>query len=87
MKSDQPKPAHRGEITGGAEPEDSGPRQVIEQAASDIAHGLKDTDLHGIPSDVPGPVTADTPEAEVPPQGVGTRNYGEHQLGHKAPRK
>lgn len=68
------------------EAETSGPRQVIEQAASDIAHGLKDTDLHGIPSDVPGPAPApeDSPGAEVPAQGVDRTNYGEHQMGRKS---
>ncbi|WP_265942511.1 hypothetical protein [Dechloromonas sp. A34] len=35
--------------------ESKGPRQVIEQAARDISRGLRDTDLHGTPSNVPGP--------------------------------
>ena len=30
-------------------------RDVIEQAQKDISAGLKDTDLHGTPSNVPGP--------------------------------
>lgn len=49
-----------------------GPRQVIEQAARDIGRGLRDTDLHGTPSDVPGPGPApeDSPGADVPPDGV-----------------
>lgn len=49
-----------------------GPRQVIEQAARDIGRGLRDTDLHGIPSNVPGPGPAPehSPGAEVPPDGV-----------------
>jgi len=49
-----------------------GSRQVTEQAARDIARGLRDTDCHGTPSDVPGP-GADpehTPGADVPPGGV-----------------
>lgn len=31
----------------------SGPRGVIEQAARDIKEGRRDTDLRGIPNDVP----------------------------------
>lgn len=47
-----------------------GPRQVIEQAARDISRGLRDTDLHGTPSNVPGPGPApeDSPGAELPPE-------------------
>lgn len=49
-----------------------GPRQLIEQAARDIAHGLRDTDLHGTPSNVPGPGPApeNSPGTEVPPEGL-----------------
>lgn len=49
-----------------------GPRQVIEQAARDISRGLRDTDLHGIPSNVPGPgvLPERSPGAEVPASGV-----------------
>lgn len=45
-----------------------GPRQVIEQAASDISRGLVDTDRHGVPSDVPaqGPPPEESPGAELP---------------------
>lgn len=52
--------------------EASGPRQVIEQAARDISRGLRDTDLHGTPSNVPGPgpQPEHSPGAEVPPEGV-----------------
>lgn len=52
--------------------ETKGPRQVIEQAARDISRGLRDTDLHGTPSNVPGPGPApeNSPGAEVPPEGV-----------------
>lgn len=52
--------------------ESKGPRQVIEQAARDISRGLRDTDLHGTPSDVPGPgpTPEHSPGAEVPPEGV-----------------
>jgi hypothetical protein len=51
-----------------------GPRQVIEQAARDIERGLRDTDLHGTPSNVPGPGPAPerSPGAEVPPAGIDT---------------
>ena len=49
-----------------------GPRELIEQAARDISRGLRDTDQHGIPSNVPGPGIdpEHTPGAEVPPEGV-----------------
>lgn len=49
----------------------SGPRQVIEQAASDLSRGLVDTDRHGTPSDVPapGPTPEESPGAEVPDEG------------------
>lgn len=52
--------------------ETRGPRQVIEQAARDIRRGLRDTDLHGTPSNVPGPGPApeQSPGAEVPPDEV-----------------
>lgn len=52
--------------------ETTGPRDLIEQAARDIARGLRDTDRHGIPSDVPGPGPdpEQSPGAEVPPAGV-----------------
>lgn len=52
--------------------ESKGPRQVIEQAARDISRGLRDTDLHGTPSNVPGPGPnpEQSPGAEVPPEGV-----------------
>lgn len=56
-----------------------GPRQMIEQAASDIAHGLVDTDLHGHPSNVPGPVTGG-PQADVPPEGGNRRTYADSQI-------
>jgi hypothetical protein len=54
-----------------------GPRQVIEQAASDIAHGLRDTERRGIPSDVPGPGPAPehSPGASVPKDGVDVAGY------------
>lgn len=60
-----------GEHDGTKQPsgtQETGPREVIEQAARDIRRGLRDTDLHGIPTNVPGP-GADpehSPGAEVP---------------------
>lgn len=47
-------------------------REITEQAARDIARGLRDTDRKGIPSDVPGPGAHPerTPGADVPPEGV-----------------
>lgn len=68
----------------GEERKTLGPRLIIEQAASDIGHGLQDTDLHGIPSNVPGPGPApeNTPGAEVPPEGGDRRSYAEDQTGH-----
>ena len=58
-----------------------GPRQVIEQAASDIAHGLRDTERRGIPSDVPGPGPAPehSPGASVPEDGVDVAGYSKQQ--------
>jgi hypothetical protein len=54
------------------ESETTGPREVIKQAARDIHRGLLDTDLHGVPANVPGPHR--DPErsegAVVPPEGV-----------------
>lgn len=49
-----------------------GPREIITQAARDISRGLRDTDLHGTPSNVPGPGAQpeNSPGAEVPPDGV-----------------
>lgn len=63
-----PKPASTSEEAE----ETKGPRQVIEQAARDISRGLRDTDLHGIPSNVPGPGSQpeQSPGAEVPADGV-----------------
>jgi len=55
--------------------ETKGPRQVIEQAGRDISRGLRDTDLHGTPSNVPGPgpQPEQSPGAEVPPDGVNVK--------------
>lgn len=56
---------------------EKGPRQVIDQAASDIRRGLRDSERRGVPSDVPGPGAApqDSPGAEVPPEGVDGAGY------------
>lgn len=55
----------------------AGPREVIEQAVSDIRAGLIDTDRRRQPDDVPGPHIdpEHTPGAQVPPGRVG-RNKG-----------
>lgn len=51
-------------------------REVIEQASRDIGRGLRDTDQHGVPSDVPGPGAdpEQSPGADVPPEGVDVAN-------------
>jgi hypothetical protein len=52
------------------------PRQVIDQAASDITRGLRDTERRGIPSDVPaqGPKPENSPGGEVPAEGLDKRS-------------
>ena len=47
-------------------------RQVIEQAASDITRGLRDSERRGIPSDVPanGPAPENSPGGDVPAAGI-----------------
>lgn len=47
-------------------------RQVIEQAASDITRGLRDSERRGIPSDVPanGPTPENSPGGDVPAAGI-----------------
>jgi len=48
------------------------PRQVVEQAASDITRGLRDSERRGIPSDVPanGPAPEQSPGGDVPAAGI-----------------
>lgn len=48
------------------------PRQVVEQAASDITRGLRDSERRGIPSDVPapGPAPENSPGGEIPADGI-----------------
>lgn len=62
--------------------ETTGPREVIEQAARDISRGLRDTDLHGIPSNVPGPGPdpEHSPGADVPVDPAATAKPVKH--GH-----
>lgn len=57
---------------GSEVPAPAGPRDLTGQAARDIARGLRDTDRHGTPSDVPGPGPEPerSPGADVPPEGV-----------------
>lgn len=58
-------------------------REVIEQAARDISRGLRDTDQHGVPSDVPGPGVSpeESPGADVPPGGVDQEIAGRRRGG------
>ncbi|HJV24409.1 MAG TPA: hypothetical protein VJ673_01935 [Aromatoleum sp.] len=69
IRKDSSYPAPKGPE---ADKEDLGPRQVIEQAARDIHRGLRDTDRHGTPSDVPGPGVPpqQSPGAAVPEEGI-----------------
>ena len=64
-----------------------GPRQIVEQAASDIAHGLRDTERRGIPSDVPGPGPAPehSPGASVPEDGVDVAGYSKRSPAKRQP--
>ena len=51
-------PHERDEAPGTQPPESAetkGPRETIKQAEDDVNRGLRDTDLRGIPSNVPGP--------------------------------
>ena len=50
------QPPNGEEIKGPKGPK--GPRELIRQAEDDVNRGLRDTDLHGTPSDVPGPRTS-----------------------------
>lgn len=90
MKQHSKQQAGNGTATGTRDetlpPSDSqettGPREVIEQAARDIKRGLRDTDLHGIPSNVPGPGPdpEHSPGAEVPVDPAATAKPVKH--GH-----
>jgi len=78
-------PFERDEAPEKDEPDPNRQRQVIEQAARDIERGLRDTDRHGVPSDVPGPGVApeDSPGADVPPEGVDVPDRSPRQRGQK----
>ena len=67
--------------------DEEGPRQIVEQAASDIAHGLRDTERRGIPSDVPGPGPAPehSPGASVPEDGVDVAGYSKRSPAKQQP--
>ncbi|MCG2578728.1 hypothetical protein LZ012_17155 [Dechloromonas sp. XY25] len=54
-----------------------GPRQIIQQAARDVARGLQDTDLHGTSTNVPGPPPRQA-EPMVSPAG-NRRSYADDQ--------
>lgn len=56
-----------------------GPRLIIEQAGRDIAQGLEDSDLHGTPSNVPGPRPREAASADVPAEGGNRRSYSSAQ--------
>jgi hypothetical protein len=73
-----PLPHERDESADAEAPGSTGPREVIEQAARDIARGLKDTDRHGIPGDVPGPDASPerTPGAEGPADAPPSPSHG-----------
>lgn len=80
-----PLPFERDESPGKHEPDANRRREVIEQAGRDIERGLRDTDQHGVPSDVPGP-GADpekSPGADVPPGGVDVENPHGQPRGRK----
>lgn len=54
-------------------PPASGPRQVVEQAGSDVARGLIDSERRGVPNEVPDagrPQPEASPGSEVPPAGI-----------------
>ena len=46
-------------------------RDRIRQAESDVSRGLKDTDLHGTPTDVPGPAPDPQHSPGAKPSGKG----------------
>lgn len=67
------------------------PRQVVEQAASDITRGLRDTERRGTPSDVPapGPSPENSPGGKVPDAGIDRESTATHaeQMKKKDERK
>lgn len=66
-----------------------GPRQIIQQATRDITRGLVDTDLHGTPTNVPGPVSRRLRDKPMVSSGGDRRSYAEDQQdsGPKNPPK
>ena len=65
------------------------PRQVIEQAASDITRGLRDTERRGIPTDIPapGPSPENSPGGEVPAAGIDRNSTASRSEQMKKPGK
>lgn len=66
------------------------PRQVVEQAASDITRGLRDSERRGIPSDVPapGPAPENSPGGDAPAAGIDRKSTASRaeQMQKKAPK-
>lgn len=66
------------------------PRQVVEQAASDITRGLRDSERRGTPSDVPapGPAPENSPGGDVPAAGIDRKSTAPRaeQMQKKAPK-
>lgn len=56
-----------------------GPRQIIQQAARDIARGLEDTDRHGIPNNVPGPTSQQAAAEPMVAEAGNKRTYADDQ--------
>ena len=64
--------------TGPVDRKTLGPRRVIQQAARDVARGLEDTDQHGTPNNVPGPVSRQAAKPVVA-QGGDRSSYADDQ--------
>lgn len=63
------------------------PRQVVQQAASDITRGLRDSERRGIPSDVPapGPAPEESQGGEVPAAGIDRKSAASRSEQMKKP--
>lgn len=63
------------------------PRQVVEQAASDITRGLRDSERRGIPSDVPapGPSPEESQGGEIPAAGIDRKSTASRSEQMKKP--
>lgn len=85
---DEPKLPHERDESAGKASSSPVPRQVVEQAASDITRGLRDSERRGTPSDVPapGPAPEHSPGGEAPPEGVDRESTAsrEEQMKKKA---